>query len=76
MNGSNPSLQHYDVAIIGAGLIGLATARELLTRQPGLRVIVLEKEHVIASQQSAHNSGVIHSGIYYAPGSLKAKACV
>ena len=76
MNGSNPSLQHYDVAIIGAGLIGLATARELLIRQPRLRLVVLEKDHVIASQQSGHNSGVIHSGIYYTPGSLKARACV
>ena len=76
MNGSNPSLRRYDVAIVGAGLIGLATARELLIRQPRLRVVVLEKDHVIASQQSGHNSGVIHSGIYYPPGSLKARACV
>src|SRR5215467_9652861 len=66
----------YDVAIVGAGLIGLATARELLIRQPRLRVVVLEKDHLIASQQSGHNSGVIHSGIYYTPGSLKARACV
>ena len=67
---------YYDVAIVGAGLVGLATAREILIRKPELRVIVLEKEHVLASQQSGHNSGVIHSGIYYAPGSLKARACV
>ncbi len=70
------SKQSYDVAIVGAGLVGLATARELLIRQPELRVVVLEKEPVLASQQSGHNSGVIHSGIYYTPGSLKARACV
>ncbi len=71
-----PSASHYDLAIVGAGIVGLATAREFLLRQPALRVIVLEKEPTIASQQSGHNSGVIHSGIYYAPGSLKARACV
>lgn len=69
-------MRHYDVAIVGAGLVGLATARELLIRQPRLRVVVLEKEPVLASQQSGHNSGVIHSGIYYTPDSLKARACV
>src|SRR5438552_14486277 len=74
-NRSNSSLRHYDVAIVGAGLVGLATARELLIRQPELSVVVLEKESVLASQQSGHNSGVIHSGIYYTPGSLKARAC-
>jgi L-2-hydroxyglutarate oxidase len=74
--GSRPSSHHYDVAIVGAGLVGLATARELLIRQPALRVVVLEKEPAIASHQSGHNSGVIHSGIYYTPGSLKARACV
>ena len=71
-----PSASHYDLAIVGAGIVGLATAREFLLRQPTLRVIVLEKEAAIASQQSGHNSGVIHSGIYYTPGSLKARACV
>src|SRR5260370_10500802 len=75
-NGCNPSSRHYDVAIVGAGLVGLATARELLIRQPQLRVVVLEKESVLACQQSGHNSGVIHSGIYYTPDSLKARACV
>ena len=73
---SYPSLRHYDVAIVGAGLVGLATARELLIRQPRLRVVVLEKETALASHQSGHNSGVIHSGIYYPPDSLKARACV
>jgi L-2-hydroxyglutarate oxidase LhgO len=71
-----PSASHYDLAIVGAGIVGLATAREFLLRQPALHVIVLEKETAIARQQSGHNSGVIHSGIYYAPGSLKARACV
>jgi L-2-hydroxyglutarate oxidase len=75
-NGSNPSSRRYDVAIVGAGLVGLATARELLMRQSKLCVVVLEKEPVVANQQSGHNSGVIHSGIYYTPGSLKARACV
>jgi len=62
--------------VVGAGLIGLATAREIVNRQPGIRVLVLEKEAQIASHQSGHNSGVIHSGIYYQPGSLKARLCV
>ncbi len=62
--------------IVGAGLIGLATARQILRRRPGIKVVVLEKEAQIASHQSGHNSGVIHSGIYYAPGSLKARLCI
>ncbi|MDP9381282.1 MAG: L-2-hydroxyglutarate oxidase [Chloroflexota bacterium] len=65
-----------EIAIIGGGIIGLATAMELLIRQPGLKLVVLEKESEIARHQTGHNSGVIHSGIYYAPGSLKAKTCV
>ena len=65
-----------DVVVIGAGLIGLATAREILRRRTGTRLIVLEKEARIAAHQSGRNSGVIHSGIYYAPGSLKARLCV
>ncbi len=66
----------YEIAIIGGGIVGLATARELLERRPGLRLVVLEKESRIAQHQTGHNSGVIHSGIYYAPGSLKATLCV
>jgi L-2-hydroxyglutarate oxidase LhgO len=66
----------YDMAIIGAGIVGLATAMELLARSPALRLVVLEKETAIARHQTGHNSGVIHSGIYYAPGSLKARLCV
>lgn len=75
-NNSKPSSNTYDLAVVGAGIVGLATAREFLRRQPGLKIIVLDKEPQIAVHQSGHNSGVIHTGIYYAPGSLKAKACV
>jgi (S)-2-hydroxyglutarate dehydrogenase len=65
-----------DVAIVGAGIIGLASARELLHRHPELRVVVVDKEERLAAHQTGHNSGVIHSGVYYAPGSLKARLCV
>jgi 2-hydroxyglutarate dehydrogenase len=64
------------VAVVGAGIIGLAVARELLIRKPGLRVAVLDKQDEVGFHQTGHNSGVIHAGIYYAPGSLKAKLCV
>ena len=66
----------YDLAIVGGGIIGLATAMEWVTRFPGSKVVVLEKEPVVAAHQTGHNSGVIHSGLYYRPGSLKAKTCV
>jgi (S)-2-hydroxyglutarate dehydrogenase len=66
----------YDVVVVGAGIVGLASARELLTRRPGLRVAVIDKESRIAAHQTGHNSGVIHSGIYYTPGSLKARLCI
>jgi L-2-hydroxyglutarate oxidase LhgO len=65
-----------DVVIVGAGIVGLATARELLRRWPKLRLVVVDKESRIAAHQSGHNSGVIHTGIYYTPGSLKARLCV
>jgi len=65
-----------DVAVIGAGIVGLATARALLQAQPHRRVTVIEKERGVAAHQSGHNSGVLHSGIYYRPGSLKADLCV
>src|SRR5438552_15639421 len=68
--------REYDIVIIGGGIVGLATAMELLTRYPALKLAILEKEHELAQHQTGHNSGVIHSGIYYAPGSLKARACV
>lgn len=66
----------FDFVVVGAGLIGLATARALIRRRPGARLAVLDKERQVASHQSGHNSGVIHSGIYYQPGSLKARLCV
>ena len=66
----------YDVIVVGAGIVGLASARELLGRRPGLRLAVVDKEARIGAHQTGHNSGVIHSGIYYAPGSLKARLCV
>jgi 2-hydroxyglutarate dehydrogenase len=62
--------------VVGAGIIGLATARELLTRRPGLDLVVLERESGVAMHQTSHSSGVIHAGVYYAPGSLKARLCV
>jgi (S)-2-hydroxyglutarate dehydrogenase len=65
----------WDVAIIGGGIVGLATAEALVSAEPGLRLVVLEKESQVASHQSGRNSGVIHSGIYYRPGSLKAALC-
>ncbi|MFL5802131.1 MAG: L-2-hydroxyglutarate oxidase [Roseiflexaceae bacterium] len=68
--------QNIDVTIIGAGIVGLATARALLHRYPRLRLAVLEKEPAIARHQTGRNSGVIHSGLYYTPGSLKARLCV
>lgn len=64
-----------DIAIVGGGIVGLATAYQLTQRRPGLRVIVHEKEDEVARHQSGHNSGVMHSGIYYKPGSLKALNC-
>ena len=64
-----------DVVIIGAGLVGLATAMALLRERPSLRLTVLEKESTVAAHQSGHNSGVIHAGLYYQPGSLKARLC-
>ncbi len=69
-------MQQYGVAIVGGGIVGLATAMKLLTKYPHLKLVVLEKEDQIAMHQSGHNSGVLHSGIYYKPGSLKAKLCV
>ena len=66
----------YDVAIVGGGIIGLSTAMQLLERSPTLNVAVMEKEPELAQHQTGHNSGVIHSGIYYRPGSWKSRFCV
>ncbi|HTI02243.1 MAG TPA: L-2-hydroxyglutarate oxidase [Acidisoma sp.] len=65
----------YDLCIIGGGIVGLATARAYLRKHPGSRLILLEKERGLAVHQTGHNSGVIHAGIYYKPGSLKADLC-
>lgn len=69
-------MERFDIAVVGAGILGLATARELLRREPSLRIVVLEKESGPARHQTSHNSGVIHSGLYYQPGSAKARLCV
>lgn len=65
----------YDFAIIGGGILGLATAYRLLQERPGARLVLIEKEQRLAHHQTGHNSGVIHAGVYYTPGSLKAKLC-
>jgi (S)-2-hydroxyglutarate dehydrogenase len=65
-----------DLAVVGGGILGLASARELLLRRPALDVVVLERERELAQHQTGHNSGVVHAGIYYEPGSLKARLCV
>lgn len=65
----------FDVAVIGGGIVGLSTAMQLTERYPGISVAVLEKEPELASHQTGRNSGVIHAGVYYAPGSLKARFC-
>jgi L-2-hydroxyglutarate oxidase LhgO len=61
--------------VVGGGILGLATARQLVVSQPDPEVVVLERESALAQHQTAHNSGVVHAGIYYAPGSLKARLC-
>lgn len=66
----------FDIAIIGGGIVGLATAYQLCVTFPGIAIAVLEKEQTLASHQTGHNSGVIHSGIYYQPGSTKAWTCI
>jgi L-2-hydroxyglutarate oxidase LhgO len=64
-----------DLVIVGGGIVGLATGLQLLAAHPGLRIALLEKETALATHQSGHNSGVLHAGLYYAPGSLKATLC-
>ncbi len=65
-----------DLVVVGGGIVGLAAARELLLRHPGASLCVLEREDRLGAHQTTHSSGVIHAGIYYAPGSLKARLCV
>ena len=67
---------HFDVVVVGAGIIGLATARELQRRRPEARVAVVDKDGSPGAHQTSHSSGVVHRGVYYAPGSLKAQLCV
>jgi L-2-hydroxyglutarate oxidase len=66
----------HDLVVVGAGIVALAAARELLARRPGLKLTIVEREPEVARHQTGSNSGVIHGGIYYAPGSLKARLCV
>lgn len=66
----------YDITIIGGGIVGLATALRLKEQKPSLKLLLLEKENEVAQHQTGHNSGVIHSGLYYKPGSLKAINCI
>ncbi|EDL36602.1 L-2-hydroxyglutarate dehydrogenase, partial [Mus musculus] len=70
------STSSFDIVIVGGGIVGLASARTLILKHPGLSIGVVEKEKDLALHQTGHNSGVIHSGIYYKPESLKAKLCV
>lgn len=69
-------MEKYDVIVVGAGIVGLATALQINQQRPALKVMVLEKESKVAAHQTGNNSGVIHSGIYYKPGSLKALNCI
>ncbi|WP_162428178.1 L-2-hydroxyglutarate oxidase [Pontibacter pudoricolor] len=70
------SAQKYDTIVVGAGLVGLSVAYHLKQNNPDSKVLLIEKEDAVAKHQSGHNSGVIHSGIYYKPGSLKARNCI
>jgi (S)-2-hydroxyglutarate dehydrogenase len=81
LGGAEPQISAWtpprcDLAVVGGGIVGLALARELTRRHPRLSVCVLEREPRLAAHQTSHSSGVIHAGIYYAPGSLKARLCV
>jgi len=66
----------YDIAVIGGGIVGLSFAMQATEIFPRIRIVVLEKESGVARHQTGHNSGVIHSGVYYKEGSLKARLCV
>ena len=68
-------MTRVDLIIAGGGIVGLATAYRFQERFPDRRIVVLEKERDVAEHQTGHNSGVLHSGIYYKPGSLKAQNC-
>ncbi len=66
----------YDVIVVGGGIVGLATALQIKEQNPNLKLLIIEKENAVAKHQTGHNSGVIHSGLYYKPGSLKAQNCI
>lgn len=76
MESTNSMVKCFDLVIVGGGIIGVASAREMKLRYPELSMALVEKESKLAQHQTGHNSGVIHSGIYYRPGTLKAKLCV
>ena len=65
----------FDIVVVGGGIVGLASAYKIARKHPGISIAVLEKEQQLASHQTGHNSGVIHSGLYYKPGSNKALTC-
>ncbi|MHC4243356.1 MAG: FAD-dependent oxidoreductase, partial [Planctomycetota bacterium] len=65
----------FDIIVVGGGIVGLASAYKITLNHPDIRIAVLEKENRLAAHQTGHNSGVIHSGLYYKPGSNKAKTC-
>src|SRR5690348_5260133 len=65
----------YQFVVVGGGIIGLSAAMHVLERFPGCALLLLEKEPELASHQTGHNSGVVHAGVYYAPGTLKARFC-
>lgn len=72
---TNTSFEHSDLVVIGGGIVGVATALRLLQDFPSLAVVLVDKEQLCAQHQTGHNSGVVHAGVYYAPGSLKAEFC-
>ena len=74
-NGTDAMSNSADLAIIWGGIVGCATALALSARNPGLKIVLFEKEPHLAAHQTGHNSGVIHAGLYYRPGSLKAATC-
>ena len=73
--GTPRGTDRFDLVVVGGGIVGLATTLQLLRRRPDLRILILEKEAELATHQSGHNSGVLHGGLYYVPGSLKARLC-
>jgi len=75
-SGNGGRLREYDVCVVGGGIVGLATAREAIIRHPHLTFCLVEKEKELSIHQTGHNSGVVHMGLYYKPGSLKARLCV